>query len=117
MARRLSLFPDSPLKISTRLKDEKLADLATILNPIDEVFAASPRFGDSRNVVELLRFIARLPGYSAFNGSLLCIQFECGTTVNRLLRRNGQIPLEEAQKAPPIIDDINFYEIKYPIFG
>ena len=43
-------------------------------NPVDEVFAASTRFRDSRNVTDLLRFIARFPGYSAFNGLLIYTQ-------------------------------------------
>jgi Zn-dependent peptidase ImmA (M78 family) len=81
MTQQLSLFPDSPLNISNSLTDEKLADLETLLNPVDEVFAASSRFRDSRNVMELLRFIARFPGYSAFNGLLLYTQNSSATYV------------------------------------
>ncbi len=61
MTKQLSLFPDSPLNPSNILKDEKLADLENIFNPVDEMFAASTRFRDNRYVMELLRFIARFP--------------------------------------------------------
>lgn len=81
MTKQLSLFPDSPLTVSKNLADEKLADLETLLNPVDEVFASSSRFRDSRNVIELLRFIARFPGYSAFNGLLLYLQNSTATYV------------------------------------
>ncbi|CAB1058899.1 hypothetical protein D1BOALGB6SA_3657 [Olavius sp. associated proteobacterium Delta 1] len=74
MTKQLSLFPDSPINLPNNLKGENLADLENILNPVDEVFAASTRFRDNRYVMELLRFIARFPGYSAFNGLLLYTQ-------------------------------------------
>jgi hypothetical protein len=81
MTRQLSLFPDSPLNISKNLKDEKLTDFETIFNPVDEVFAASTRFRDNRYVMELLHFIARFPGYSAFNGLLLYTQNSSATYI------------------------------------
>ena len=81
MTRQLSLFPDSPLNLSNNLTDDKFADLETILNPVDEVFSASKRFRDNRNVIDLLRFIARFPGYSAFNGLLLYTQNSSATYV------------------------------------
>jgi hypothetical protein len=81
MTRQLSLFPDSPLNLSSNLKDNTLADLEAIFNPVDEMFAASARFRDNRHLIELLRFIARFPGYSAFNGLLLYIQNSSATFV------------------------------------
>jgi len=81
MTRQLSLFPDSPLNLSNQPQDNTPADLEAIVNPVDEMFAASTRFRDSRNLVELLRFIARFPGYSAFNGLLLYTQNSSATCV------------------------------------
>jgi hypothetical protein len=81
MTRQLSLFSDSALKLSENQPDEKLIDLEAIHNPVDEVFAASARFRDSRTVMDLLRFIARFPGYSAFNGLLIFTQNSSATHV------------------------------------
>lgn len=81
MTKQLSLFPDSPLDSSNNLKVNNLADLETIFNPVDEMFAASTRFRDNRYLIELLRFIARFPGYSAFNGLLLYTQNSSATCV------------------------------------
>ena len=81
MTKQLSLFPDSPVHISAGVPDEKMADLENILNPVDEVFAGSPRYRDSRNLRELLHFIARFPTYSPFNGWLLYIQNSSATYV------------------------------------
>jgi hypothetical protein len=81
MTKQLSLFPDSPSDLSNRLKDEGLVNVETIFNPVDEMFAASTRFRDSRYLIELLRFIARFPGYSAFNGLLLFTQNSGATSV------------------------------------
>ena len=81
MTKQLSLFPDSPLNLSSNLKDGSLADFETIFNPVDEMFAASTRFRDNRDLIELLQFVARFPGYSAFNGLLLYIQNSSATCV------------------------------------
>jgi len=81
MTKQLSLFPDGPLNLSKTLKGEKLTDFEALFNPVDEVFAASTRFRDNRYVMELLRFIARFPGYSAFNGLLLYTQNSSATYV------------------------------------
>jgi hypothetical protein len=81
MTKQLSLFPDSPSNASNSLKDNRLAELETIFNPVDEMFAASTRFRDNRRLVELLRFIARFPSYSAFNGLLLYTQNASATCV------------------------------------
>ncbi len=74
MPKQLSLFPDSPSSLPESLTEKELADFETVHNPVDEVFAASTRFRDSRNVIDLLRFIARFTGYSAFNGLLIYAQ-------------------------------------------
>ena len=49
-------------------------DPATEANAIDEMFAANSRYRSSREFMQLLNFIARLPQYSAFNGFLLYTQ-------------------------------------------
>jgi len=100
MTKQLSLFPDSPLNLSPNLKDEKLADLEHIFNPVDEMFAASSRFRDSRHLTELLRFIGRFPDYSAFNGLLLYIQNSSATrvaTARRWQQKFGRRPKFDAQ--------------------
>lgn len=100
MTKQLSLFPDSPLNPSNILKDEKLADLENIFNPVDEMFAASTRFRDNRYVMELLRFIARFPGYSAFNGLLLYTQNSSVTyvaTARRWKQKFGRQPRSDAR--------------------
>jgi hypothetical protein len=61
MTKQLSLFPDSPKNLSNNLKDGSFADFETIFNPVDEMFAASTRFRDNRDFIELLQFIARFP--------------------------------------------------------
>ena len=81
MTQQLSLFPNSPLNSPNRLRDPKLTDLEGVLNPVDEVFTASPRLRNSRNFMELLDFIARFPNYSAFNGFMLFIQNSSATFV------------------------------------
>lgn len=103
MTKQLSLFPDSPLNLSNILKDENLADLETIFNPVDEMFAASTRFRNNRCLIELLRFIARFPGYSAFNGLLLYTQNSsatCVATARSWKQKFGRRPKSEAR---PII--------------
>lgn len=81
MTTQLSLFPNSPLGRSADHADEKFVDFESLLNPVDEVFAACRRFRAHRNVLELLQFIGRFPGYSAFNGLLLFIQNSSATYV------------------------------------
>ncbi|CAB1084719.1 hypothetical protein D1AOALGA4SA_12229 [Olavius algarvensis Delta 1 endosymbiont] len=100
MTQQLSLFPDSPLNLSPDLKDENLAELENIFNPVDEMFAASSRFRDSRHFTELLRFIGRFPDYSAFNGLLLYIQNSSATkvaTARRWQQKFGRRPKFDAQ--------------------
>lgn len=81
MTEQLSLFPDSALNLSDTLQDENIADLETAFNPVDEVFAALERFRSSRDFMELVRFIARFPNYSTFNGLLLYLQNPLATYV------------------------------------
>lgn len=81
MTEQLSLFPDSALNLSDTLQDENIADLETAFNPVDEVFAALVRFRSSRDFMELVRFIARFPNYSTFNGLLLYLQNPLATYV------------------------------------
>jgi len=81
MTKQLSLFPDSSLNLANSLLDEKIAALETVLNPVDEIFAATTRFKSSRHLMELLNFIARFPNYSPFNGLLLYLQNPSATYV------------------------------------
>ncbi len=81
MTKQLGLFPDSPLNPANSLLDDKIAALETVRNPVDEIFAAGARFRNSRNLIELLGFIARFPNYSPFNGLLLYIQNPSATFV------------------------------------
>ena len=100
MNRQLSLFPDSPYKISDGLADSKFVDLDLIHNPVDEVFAASTQFRDSRNVLELLHFIGRFAAYSAFNGLLIYTQNPCATfvaTARSWQQKFGRQPKSDAR--------------------
>ena len=100
MTNQLSLFPDSPSNLSHNLKDKPLAEFETLFNPVDEMFAASPRFRDNRRLIELLRFIARFPGYSAFNGLLLYTQnasATCVATARSWMQKFGRRPKFDAR--------------------
>jgi hypothetical protein len=103
MTKQLSLFSDSPSTLSGNLSDEKLIDLEAIHNPVDEVFAASPRFRDSRNVIDLFRFIARFPGYSAFNGLLIFTQNSSATYVATARSWRQKFGRQPKRDANPII--------------
>jgi len=102
MTKQLSLFPDSTLNLIDSLHKDDIAGLETALSPVDEVFAALARFRSSREVMELMQFIARFPNYSTLNGWLLYLQKPAATCVatartwsqrhNRQLRR-GATPL------------------------
>jgi hypothetical protein len=74
MTKQLSLFPAGPENPAGSLLDDKIAALATALNPVDEIFASTARYQNIRILTELLTFIARFPNYSPFNGLLLYIQ-------------------------------------------
>jgi len=74
MTKQLSLFPASPEDPAGSLLDDKIAALATALNPVDEIFASTIRYQNIRILTEMLAFIARFPNYSPFNGLLLYIQ-------------------------------------------
>jgi hypothetical protein len=81
MAKQLSLFPDSSLERSDVASDERLAEFEIPLNPVDEMFAACSRFRARPKTIELLRFIGRFTGYSAFNGLMLFEQNPAATFV------------------------------------
>ncbi len=81
MTEQLRLFPESPLASSNTAADETLADSENLLNPVDEMFTACRRFRDRDQVIDLLHFIARFPGYSAFNGLMLFEQNPSATCV------------------------------------
>jgi hypothetical protein len=110
MTKQLSLFPDSSLNLIDTLQDNNSADLETAFNPVDEVFAATARFRNSRDFMELMRFIARFPNYSAFNGWLLYLQNPSATYVatartwaqkyNRQPRRDAKPLIILAPMAP-----------------
>lgn len=68
MVGQLSLFPSEELP-----QDDNPLFLGE-LNPLDEMFVAARRFRSSSEYLKLLRFIARFPSYSAFNGLLLFLQ-------------------------------------------
>ncbi len=110
MTEQLSLFPDRALNLPDSLQDETVADLETAFNPVDEVFAATARLESSRDFMELLRYIARFPNYSPFNGLLLYLQNPAATYVatartwtrkhNRQLRGHAQPLVILAPMAP-----------------
>ena len=81
MTEQLSLFPKSPLESASTAVDATLAENENVLNPVDEMFTARRRFRDRDHVIELLHFIARFPGYSAFNGLMLFEQNRSATYV------------------------------------
>ena len=81
MTKQLSLFPDSPLERFDVASDDRLADLEIPSNPVDEMFAVCRRFRARPHTIELLRFIGRFPGYSAFNGLMLFKQNPAATFV------------------------------------
>ena len=81
MTKQLSLFPDSPLNTPDAQQAEKIDEVQFALNPVDEAFAAISRFRNSGDLMQLLRFIARFPNYSAYNGLLLFTQNSAATYV------------------------------------
>ena len=103
MTQQLSLFPNSPLETLNRLQDKTFADLDAALSPVDEVFAASPRFHNSLNFMELLDFIARFPNYSAFNGLLLYIQDSSATFVATARAWAKKFGRQPDQNARPLV--------------
>ena len=100
MTKQMSLFPDSTLKILKTLQNEDIADLETASNPVDEVFAAVTRFRSSRDFMALMRYIARFPNYSAFNGLLLYLQNPSATyvaTARTWAQKFGRQPRRDAK--------------------
>ena len=74
MSQQLNLFPKGAVDSSESFANDRLVDLTTALNAIDEMFAASSLYRNSHEFLKLLNFIARFPNYSAFNCFLLYIQ-------------------------------------------
>ena len=68
MEHQLSLFP------SVDASEPAGLSLPRDNNALDEMFAVSQRFRSSTEYMDLLRFIARFPKYSPFNGLLLYLQ-------------------------------------------
>jgi hypothetical protein len=81
MTQQLSLFPDSALNLEDGLQDDIAANLDMPLNPVDEIFSFLACFKSNRGFMELIRFIARFPNYSVFNGLLLYLQNPSATYV------------------------------------
>ena len=100
MTKQLSLFPDSPLNMLDTQQAEIIDEIETALNPIDEAFAALSRFRNSSDLMQLMRFIARFPNYSAFNGLLLFIQNSSAThvaTARAWTQKFGRQPKADAR--------------------
>jgi hypothetical protein len=74
MSQQLNLFPRGSLDSTGSYANDRVADLATQLNAIDEMFAASSFYRNSQEFLKLLNFIAHFPNYSAFNCFLLYTQ-------------------------------------------
>jgi hypothetical protein len=110
MTEQLSLFPNSTLNLLDTVQDDNIADLEGALNPVDEVFASLARFRNSDDFIELMRFIARIPNYSTYNGLLLYLQNPLATYVatartwaqkyNRQPKRNAKPLVILAPMAP-----------------
>ena len=71
MSQQLNLFSKGAAEQFAGAAYDPLADPAAEANAVDEMFAADSRYRSSREFLQLLNFIARLPQYSAFNGFLL----------------------------------------------
>jgi hypothetical protein len=81
MSRQLNLFPDKSRDSNGILEKDRYGDGEIEFNAIDEIFAKDPRYRSRREYMALLRFIARFPTYSAFNGFLMYIQNPSATYV------------------------------------
>ncbi|MGD2097878.1 MAG: hypothetical protein PVG35_09875 [Desulfobacterales bacterium] len=74
MSQQLGLFSKGDAATLDGSPADPWADPATEANAVDEIFAADSRYRSSREYLQILNFIARLPQYSAFNGFLLYTQ-------------------------------------------
>jgi hypothetical protein len=100
MTKQLSLFPDSPPNIQDTQQAEQIDEILSALNPVDEAFAAISRFRNSSDFMQLMRFIARFPNYSAYNGLMLFIQNPSVTyvaTARTWAQKFGRRPKIDAQ--------------------
>ena len=103
MTKQLSLFPHSALNLTGSLQDEQAADLDMALNPVDEIFSSLARFKSGRGFMELLRFIARFPNYSVFNGLLLYLQNPSATYVATARTWAQKYKRQPAGDAKPLV--------------
>ena len=74
MSQQLGLFSKADIATLDGSPADPWADPATEANAVDEMFVADSRYRRSREYLQVLNFIARLPQYSAFNGFLLYTQ-------------------------------------------
>ncbi|MGD8665082.1 MAG: hypothetical protein PVI38_06525 [Desulfobacterales bacterium] len=74
MSQQLGLFSKGDAATLDSSPADPWADPATEANAVDEMFVADSRYRSSREYLQVLNFIARLPRYSAFNGFLLYTQ-------------------------------------------
>jgi hypothetical protein len=74
MSQQLGLFSKGDAAAINDSPASPWADPAAEANAIDEMFVADTRYRNSREYLQVLNCIARLPQYSAFNGFLLHIQ-------------------------------------------
>lgn len=74
MSQQLGLFSKGDAATLDGSPADPWADPAAEANAVDEMFVADSRYRSSREYLQLLNFIARLPQYSAFNGFLLFTQ-------------------------------------------
>lgn len=74
MSQQLNLFSKVTTDRFDGGADDPWAGPAIEANAVDEMFAADGRYRNSRDFLQLLNFIARLPQYSAFNCFLLYTQ-------------------------------------------
>ena len=74
MSQQLGLFSKGDAATLDGSPADPWADPATEATAVDEIFVADSRYRSSREYLQILNLIARLPQYSAFNGFLLYTQ-------------------------------------------
>jgi hypothetical protein len=93
MSQQLGLFSKGDAALPAGGPADPWADLATEANAVDEIFVADSRYRSSREYLQIINFIARLPQYSAFNGFLLYTQnpaLSCVATARAWARKFGR---------------------------
>lgn len=71
MSEQLNLFQPADLPAAP---EESLPPLAEEIGALDELFRSNPRWRCRKDFFDLLRFLARFPQYSPFNGFLIYLQ-------------------------------------------